>query len=227
MAYLLVGALLVLTLGGCGADEPSGTTTGTTPDVRERLAAGLAAVGADAELVEMKSTSLTPVGAAWLSGWQVIDVEAHWENDPVRFYAALSDDGTAVVLSGSPDAFAEMARNAQVVIDDTATAVEVGSLYLDVTRDFYRYSYRIDTMSDIKWPKLTSTETQRVAELDAQYGEIVQPPTAEPSDTGWSVLAWMIHDRTLVRHDLNITADGYVQDSQEVVATNLPLPQSP
>lgn len=225
---LLVGALLVLALGGCGADgsasDPPEGTTQTAASVRERFAAGLAAnAPSTAAAVEAEGTTLTPVDAGWLHGWQVFDVQTHWENDPVRFFAALSDDDTVLMLSGEPDSFSEMARRAQVVVDDASLAVDVGNIYLDVTRDFVRYSYRIDSLSDVQWVSNADT-VQRRAELEAQYAELVQPPVAVPSDTGWNVTVWMVYDRSLVRHDLQIATDGAVQDSPEVVETEIPVP---
>lgn len=120
-----------------------------------------------------------------------------------------------------------MVRSARVVVDDAAVAIDVGSVYLDVTRTFDKASYRIDSMSDVLWvPSSNPADEQRRADLEAQYGALVQPPVAEPSGTGWTVIAWMVYDRTLVRHSLEIAADGAVQDSPEVVETDLPVPYS-
>ena len=226
---LLVGAMLVVTLSACGVGTPQDTSaeaTQTGADVRERLAAGLAAVGSDAEMVRDRRTTLTPVDAAWLQGWQIFDIQLNTEYRSSRFYAALSDDGTAVDLDDSPESFAEMTRSAHVSVNDASLAVDVGNLYLDVTRGFRRYSYRIDSVSAIEWPELNPAEQQQVAEFETKYDAIVQPSVAEPSGTGWTVTAWTIYDRSLVRHRLEIAADGAVQDTQEVVATDLLLPQT-
>lgn len=233
MKSLLVGALLVVALGGCGADsggsagDPPTTKDGAT--VRERLAAGLAATNPDeAELVRRAGeTTLEPVEASRLHGWQVFDVYWQQSSSADRFYAALSDDGTALMLSDSPDSFAQMARSAQIAVEDASTAISVGNIYLDVTRDFYRYSYRIDSIADVNWlPAPEPDEEQRQAELEAQYAAIVQPPIAVPTDTGWSVTIWMVYDRSLVRHDLDVATDGAVQDSTEVVEAEIPVPWS-
>jgi hypothetical protein len=196
--------------------------------VRERLAAGLAVTSrSNAELVETAGTTLTPVEAAWLHGWQVFDVETHWENDSVRFYAALSDDDTVFVLSGEPDSFNQMVHGAQVVVDDESVAIDVATVYLDVTRGFEKYSYRIGSVSDIHWlPVPDPAEEQQRAALEAQYAALVLPPVAEPSGSGWSVTVWMVYDRSLVRHRLEVAADGAVQDTPEVVETDLPVPYS-
>jgi len=229
---LLVSVLLALTLGGCGADgsaaDGSRGTTRADADVRVRLFAGLAVSSPPlAQLVQTNRTTVTPVDVAWLRGWQVLDVEVSMPNHPKRFYAALSDDDTVLVLSGDPDSFAQMVRSAQVQVGDAATAIDVGNTYLDVTRAFDRYSYRIDSLSEIMWiPNIDSDPAlaQHRADLEAQYGTLVQPPVAQPTETGWNMTVWMVYDRSLVRHSLEIAADGAVQDSPEVVETEIPVP---
>jgi len=215
MAGLLLCMLLVVQ-SGCAAD------------VRERLAAGLGKESVNiAQLVRMAETELTPVKAAWLRGWQVLDVMCCCVSHPPRFYVALRDDGTTLRLTGKPDAFNQMIRDARIVVDKAALATEIGAFYLDVTRSFRKVSYRINDLSGIHWlPQPKPADEQRRAELEARYTGLIQPPTAEPSAAGWRVTAWMIYDRTLVRHRLAIAADGTVQDSPEVVETDMPLPYS-
>ncbi len=236
---LLVAALLVLAAGGCTSDgsasDPSaspGTTTGTTQEdagVREKLAAGLADLSpVKASLVGAAETTVTPVEATWLHGWQVFDVYSRTQYHPQRFYAALSDDGTALLLSGKPDAFNQMVRNGAVVVDDASLATDVATFYLDTTRAFDVYSYRISAMSEVQWrPNLDATQAQQRAQLEAQYDALVQPPAAEPSGTGWTVTAWTVDGATLVDHSLAVAADGTVKDSPDVVATDLPVGVSP
>ncbi|MCL2091250.1 MAG: hypothetical protein FWH11_08530 [Micrococcales bacterium] len=231
MTCLLASALLALTLGGCDAEgstaDQSAGTTHVGTDVRERLATGLAAVGSDGEMVADARTTLTPVEAAWLHEWQVFDIQLETEYRFARFYAALSNDGATLDLSGSPESFAQMVRSAQVVVNDAAVAIDVGNVYLDVTRTFDKASYRIGSISEVHWlPNPVPADEQRRADLEAQYDALVQPSVAEPSGTGWTVTVWMVYDRTLVRHNLEIAADGVVQDNPEVVETDLPVPYS-
>lgn len=229
-AGLLVAALLVVTMGGCSsdssADGPSSPAARVTQSpVQEALAAGLTKENpARAELVTAEETTLTPVEAPWLRGWQVLDVQSFAEY-PQRFYAALGDNGTALVLSGSPDSFNLMVRGAGVQVGDASRATDVAIVYLNVTRSFERYSYRIDALAEVQWrPEFDAAQQQRRDALETQYAGLVQPPTAEPSGTGWAVTAWMVDDRTLVHHRLTIDADGVVHDIADVVATDLPVP---
>ncbi|MCL2850066.1 MAG: hypothetical protein FWE61_08490 [Micrococcales bacterium] len=130
------------------------------------------------------------------------------------------------MLTGSPDTFAQMTASAQVQVADGAVAADVAAVYLDTTRDFLAASYRIDSI-DVLWlPKPDAAAQQRRAALEAQYSQTVAPPTAEPSDAGWTVTVWMVADRTLVRHQLEVGADGAVTDRSDVVETDLPVPYS-
>jgi hypothetical protein len=245
----LAGVLLAAALGGCGSsgtaegDPEAGTatTTATPPatssaadpageenDVRSTLAAGLAAVSpARAGLVRAEATTLTPVDTPWLTGWQVIDVESRTPPHPQRFYAALSEDGTALILSGSAESFAQMTRAARVVMSTASDATQVATVYLDATRTFASYSYRIASLGEVKWrPRLDAAGESRRADLERQYADLVKPPAAEPSATGWTVTAWSVDGTSLVRHHLTIAADGAVTDQPESVATDLPVPAS-
>jgi len=227
----LVGALLALTLAGCGAPPSGGARPEPEPaaaDVRARLAAALSEESEHyAAMVEDPATTVTLVEATWLTRWQVFDVLWRGPYHPQRFYAALSDDDTVLVLSGHPEAFAQMTANAQVQVDDASVAVDIAVFYLDTTRSFQAYSYRIDSVSDISWlPHPDAGEQQRRTEVETQYGPLVAPPAAEPSEDGWTVTVWMVDDRTLVRHQLEIAPDGAVGITSDIVETDIPVPYS-
>ena len=55
---------------------------------------------------------MTPVEASWLPGWQIFDVQNQTPPHPRRVFAALSDAGEALVLTGQPDAFSTMLKQA-------------------------------------------------------------------------------------------------------------------
>ncbi|MCL2422723.1 MAG: hypothetical protein FWD11_02335, partial [Micrococcales bacterium] len=163
---LLVGALLVATIGGCssdGSDSPSSPAPRATQHApaREALAAGLAKDDpTKADLVAEPETRLEPVEAPWLQGWQVFDVQSFTEY-PQRFYAAVSDEGTAFVLSGRPDSFNTMVRDAKVVVDDEGIAADIAAVFLDVTRTFQTFSYRIDDLDEVQWRSVLNSDQQQ------------------------------------------------------------------
>ena len=237
---LFAGAALLLTtaLTACspGGPEPAATPS-TTPglsvtsppsDVRGRLVAGLQSTSpVNAKLVENPQTTLTPIPADWLSGWQILDVQNQTPPRPKRFFVALSDDGRAEVLSGQPDAFSTVLTEAGVQIDSAERAADVAAVFLDVTRDFRAFAYRIDSVDDIKWlPKPTAAEESTRDALVEDYRSKVKPPQVAESGDGWQVTVWMVQGRDLVRHELGLASGTAVTDSAETVEKDIPVPYS-
>jgi hypothetical protein len=237
---VLLGAMLVAALlTACG---PSSPETSSTPiataaptvsnpppsDLRAQLAAALRATSpANASLVDNQRTSLTRVPADWLPGWQIIDAENSSPPHPRRFYAALSSDGRAEVLSGKPDAFSSMLVSAGVRADSAEVASSIGTVFLDSTRDFRVFSYRVDQVADIRWrPRLTPADEAVRDDVLHTYRSQVKPAQAVQVGEGWQVTVWMVHGKDLVRHKVTIASDAAVTDEAEKVVTDLPVPAS-
>ena len=238
-AVLAGGSLLVAaSLTACGPSVPQPSTTPSTtgsPSVssspsslRERLASALQATSpARAKLVENPQTTLTPVAADWLKGWQILDVLNKTPPHPQRFYAALSTDGRAEVLSGKPEAFSTVLADAGVQVDSAEVAVGVGSVFLDTTRDFKAYAYRINSVADIEWiPKPTAAQQAARDQLMKTYRSKVKPPQAAESDDGWQVTVWMVQGRDLVTHELGLASRTAVSDHAETAEKDIPVPYS-
>ena len=237
---LVAGAALLMTaaLTACGPDgsEPEATPsasaspsmTSSPTDVRGRLVAGLQDTSpANAKLVESPKTSLDPVEAAWLPGWQILDVQNQTPPRPKRFFVALSDAGRVEVLSGKPDAFSAVLTDAGVKIDSAKTAAAVGATFLDVTRDFRVFAYRIDGVDDISWlPRPTADQQAVRDQLVKDYRSKVKPPQVEESGDGWRVTIWMVQGRDLVTHELDLASGTPVVDSAETVEKDIPVPFS-
>jgi hypothetical protein len=237
---LLAGASLLVagSLTACGSSGPDASatppTTGspsvsTSPNsLRDRLASALQATSPiKAEMVEDPQTTLTPVTADWLPGWQILDVINKTLPHPRRFYVALSTDGRAEVLTGKPEAFSRVLVDAGAQVDSAEVAVGVGSMFLDTTRDFQAYSYRIDSVEDIDWlPKLTAGEEAVRDQLKKSYRSRVKPAQVADSGDGWQVTIWMVNDRDLVTHELSIATGTAVSDQATTAEQNMPVPYS-
>ena len=231
------GALLVAaSLFGCAPNDPepsstpSGTSVSSPPpgDLRAQLAAALRDRSpANASLVENQRTSLTRVSADWLPGWQIIDAQNSAPPHPRRFYAALSSDGRAEVLSGKPEAFSSMLVSAGVRVDSAEVASSIGEVLLDSTRDFQSFSYRIDRVEDIRWrPRLTPADEAERDDVVRTYRGQVKPAQAVQDGEGWQVTIWMVQGKNLVQHEVAIASDSSVTDKPETVVTDLPVPTS-
>ncbi|MFT4286422.1 hypothetical protein [Nocardioides sp.] len=232
-ASLVATALLALTTGcGSGDSEPSASSTTSTTtketDVRSRLATALATTDPTrAALLEQSTTSLSPLDAPWLTGWRIIDVNSDTVPHPQRFFVALAEDDRALLLSGAPDAFNEMVADAAVSLDTPEKATAVAETFLDATRSFSTYSYRINSLDEVKWRSgLNESGTKLRDSTVASYGAQVTAPTASAAADGWTVTAWAVEGTDLVRHALTIASDGAVSDKPVTVVAGLPVPVS-
>lgn len=236
LTALVLATAVAASAAACGGsdDSDAGTTDGTssgTPqgdDMRSQLAAGLEATSpANAKLVSKESTKLTPVDTAWLTGWQVIDVESTGTPHAQRFYAGLAEDGAVQLLSGKPEGFNQMVAAAGATADSVEVATAIGQTYLDSIRDFTVWSYRIESLADVQWrPTMNAEQTQAKQDVESAWSSKVTAPAATAAGDGWQLTLWEVKGQDLVRHDLVIGADGQVQDSAVAVAEQLPVPAS-
>jgi hypothetical protein len=195
--------------------------------MRAQLAAGLRSVSpGSARLVENAATKLRVVPAAWLPGWQVIDVTNNTLAHPQRFYVALAEGGEVQYLSGEPESFTTVVTAAQPKIASAQTAQAVSDLYLDSTRSFVTYSYRIASLDDVSWlPHPTAAETAARGRVEETYGARVTSAAPERSGSGWTLTQWMVSGRDLVRHRVTVASNGTISDVADTV-TSLPVPTS-
>lgn len=209
---------------------PSSTPRSSTdPEaaLRTRLADALRSEDpVSAGVVADATTQLAVVDAPWLPDWQVVDVQVRRMPHPQRFSVGLSAAGQARYLTGKPANFSAMVQAARIRVT-SETAVALTRTFLDATRTFTRWSYRVDSVGDIEWrPGLTAAEQQQRDAVEKTYAHRVSALRATPAGDGWTLTAWMVDGNTLVRHDLSITADGATTDVPTVVARDLPVPDS-
>lgn len=223
---LLVGgaSIAAVLLTGCSPDR----LRPRPRDLRTRLAAALGAQDrARADLLADPHTDLTPVPAEWLPGWIIVDVLARIMPHPRRFYAALSDDDRGVVLTGRPDGFSDVLLDAGVRVDTAAVATAVTTVFLDATRDFRAWAYRIDSFADIEWlAEPTAAQRTRRDALAETYRDRIRAPRAEGGADGWLVSAWMVQGRDLVQHRLSVASGRPMEDAATTRERELPVPFS-
>lgn len=208
--------------------SPSTPSTDPKADMRATLADALRPKDSrSAELVESPQTSLTVIKAPWLRGWQVIDVLSRASAHGQRFYVGLSSDGEAVRLTSSPDVFNTMVADAGVKVDTSATAADVAAVFLDATRSFQQFSYRVESLDDVKWiPKADSSEQAKRREVEVTYADKVSAPRPKRADEGWTMHVWTVSGQSLIDHDLTVGVDGKVTDRPKTVVSDLPTPVS-
>ena len=112
-------------------------------------------------------------------------------------------------------------------VDSAEVAIDIGSVFLDSTRDFRTYAYRIDSVEDIEWlPKPTAAQQATRDQVMKTYQSKVKPPQATQSSDGWQVTVWMVQGRDLVEHELGIASGTAVSDQAETVENDIPVPYS-
>lgn len=233
---LLIAAIVavaVLAFSGCvpgvtppPADPPSGPpSSGQEGDMRTRLARALRPVSPDtATLVEDPRTTLTEVPAEWLDGWTLIDVLHYGANHPRRVYVALSDTDEVQLLTGRPDAFNAVVRGTGPSRD---AAADIARAFLDTTRDFRKWSYRVERVEDVTWlPKPTAEQVRARDALIKKLRSKITAPRPVADGDAWSVTLWTVTGTSLVQHELTVRADGTVQDTAVVAESDLPVPDS-
>ena len=215
---------------GTPSTSPSSPRPTNDPEaaLRTRLADALRADDpVSAGAVAKSTTELDIVDTDWLPGWRVVDVNVLSMPHPRRFYVGLSEDGRARYLSGQPQSFDAMVADARIRVSTERTAIAVGATFLDTTRAFERYSSRVEDLSRVGWsPDLSPAEQSARDKVVQTYGDQVRAPRATPAGDGWTLTFWMVDGNALVRHDLTVAASGAVVDAAEVVAHDLPVPES-
>lgn len=241
VALVVIGTAAAACTPSTGPTEPTQTpgettsapptTTGQPPTkdaMRTRLAEALRPTSpALATLVDNERSTLAEIKSPWLTGWQLIDVLNQAPPRPRRFVAALSADGSAVVLSGQPASYRALSDEGVITVDSAATAVAVGETYLDVTRDFVKASYRISAIDEVKWiPNQTPAEKAAREELLTSYEERIAAAKPSKVEDGWSYVLWTVTGEDLVQHSVTVATDGRVSDERTVVEKGIPVPAS-
>jgi len=171
-------------------------------------------------------TILTEVPLPWLSGWAVVDALNRTLAHPRRYFVALSDSGSAVVLTGQPSAFNDMVRGAATISSDE-TAVSIATSFVDLTQDFVVASYRVASVDEIRWlSKLNASQETAKEKIIADVKDRLVPAVAQRSGDAWDVTVWTVTGTSLIRHDMAVLADGTVTETTTEVVSDMPVPQS-
>ena len=174
-----------------------------------------------ARAVRADGTTATPVDAAALGDWQVVDVLSRGGAHPQRWFMGVKGEGSdVVVLSGVPERWSRVVEDAQVTSADQA--VELATVHADATRDMTKGYTRIEAVDDIRLlPKLSPEQTDRIAAITRDH-DIA--PAKATGQGPWEVQLWTVTDGDLVRHDVRVATDGSITDTPEVVERDLPVP---
>ncbi|MFC9897218.1 hypothetical protein ACFVMC_26315 [Nocardia sp. NPDC127579] len=186
--------------------------------MRNRLIQALRPVAPGiATMVADDRTGLTVLPAAWLSGWTLIDAQQPGARHARRVHLALSERAEVQVLTGRPEAFDAVVRGSEPSAD---TAIAIGRAFLDTTRTFEKWSYRVERPEEIVG--LPEHTDPILADLRIE----ITPPLPVAGPAGWSLRLWTVTGTSLIRHDLCVRRDRTVEDRATVAAPDLAVPDS-
>lgn len=231
---VLVMTIALVPLAACAGPDgstaststPAHTTTAGGTDMKDQMATTLEGTSPTiADALRADTTRVTPVDAAALSNWRVVDVLARGRSHPQRWYMGVKDEGReVVVLSGFPQRWTEVLADARVT--SAAQAEQLAGVYADATRDMRTGYRRVDSVDEIRFvPSPTEDESSRIEALRRDHRDDVA--AARASGAGpWTVRLWTVTGGDLVRHDVEVTSDGAITDTTEVVEADLPVPET-
>jgi hypothetical protein len=225
--------LMMVVLAGCsaatgdgGGQKAAGSKARPDERLRDAVSAGLKAAGrgGEADLVKAGGSRLTPVSAAFLRSWRIVQVDYLQGPHPVRFHVAVGAS-SAHLLTGQPEAFNKATAADGPDVSDAQTAAALARVYLTTTRPAGRLTYVVDGVDGIRWrPKLPPADARRRDEIVKKYGPVVKPPTAKPDGEGFSVVAYVVQNQELQRRTLTVASDGEVQEKTKSLVSDLPTP---
>lgn len=227
---------LLLAVAGCDGASPGTPGRPTTPpstvstqgaDLRTRLTQAFQSTSpATALLIKDSDSTLNEVKLDGLSGWTLVDVQNQRPPHPRRVAVALSDSGQGKLLSGHPDALnAVLSSNLKEL--DAGRAVTAAKIFLDLTRDTTTWSYRVESVEQIKWlPQPDAAQTNRRHQLIAEFKDRVSAPEAVAASGGWALTLWTVRGSDLVQHKIIVGSDGSITDHENIAAADLPVPGS-
>lgn len=209
-----VALALGLALGACSSKEETMTDT-----IREGLPDdSVVAQVIDEQPTEVRETSLPAV-----TSWRIVEVRATGERPFTSVVAyPTSGDPRTVVLTGNPDAWAQVTDGASV--EDEETALQVARVWYDSTRNATELWYRAESVDDVDWQPVIDQD--EVTRLKNEYATKITAPTATRDGDGWTVTLWSVQQRDLVRHDLRIGADASVSDDATTLERAMPVSEA-
>lgn len=178
-----------------------------------------------ADAADHPDTELTRVPAPFLpAGWALARLVRFLPTRPLVLHVMAGPDGAGGLLTGDPDTFNRLVREAGVRIGDAATALALARTYVEATRVQNRRYQVISALVDLPWrPGL---EPDEVARRDAALrilGADVAPKARTSPDGVFVADLVVVSGMDLVRALLAVESDGTVAVAHQPIEADLPF----
>lgn len=201
---------------------------GSSDAVAERMSAHLADRGADGlaeQLTDSEAGSLTLQDRPpYLEEWDLYELTFDTVSHRVFTDLATSEHDT-LTLNGRPEAFETLLRSDPGTIADAETALAAGRDYLRLTAERHTdtWFHLLGSADDVE--VTGSREAEVRPHIDAEIGQVVEPPQVTEDDgafvvTAYTQVVWEVQRRTVTLHP-----DGTIDDEAETLL-NLDDPQA-
>ena len=175
-----------------------------------------------ASMVLDGEAKLEAVSVPGLPDGSVRSVTAELGEHPMRVYAGVWPDGSVRVLTADQAAWASLAEAAGVHLADAPTARRYVEAYLEATRGAMVIVQPVTSLDDLRWRPGSDGEEAAKAALLADAPDLT--PVAEADGSGFHVELALVVDQRLQRNSFDVSVDGRITASYEVLADGLPLP---
>lgn len=150
--------------------------------------------------------------------WRVRD--NHLDH-PQQAYVGQWPDGRTQLLNDDQSAWMQLMDAAGVRIDDAATALDYVLEFLEVTRGPMVNVRPIARLSDVPWrPGSEDEEARKEQFLQTPFSEMVSEPAGEM----FHVELTLVVDQRIQRNSFELSRDGRLSATFQVLAEELPLP---
>lgn len=176
--------------------------------------------GLDPDLLRSPQVQEHPIpGTAASCVWLV---RAAQLDHPMQAYVGRWPDGAVRVLSDDPAAFQDLMNAVGVRLDHVHVALAYIREFVEVTRGASVIVREVATPQDLRWrPGSPAEEDRRAAFLSSHE---IEGPVAERTVDGFRVELTLVVDQRIQRNVFDVSPNGRISASYQVIADDLPLP---
>ncbi len=180
-----------------------------------------------ADLMQRTRTTVRRVETDIFFKWGIYYMVYRGPHNPVAAYVAVRLPDVALVLTGNPEGFMQMAADEPVHIESGEQALAYGELFLTTTRAMRQWTTLIREVVDIPFlPNLQGEAAARVAGIREHYTGHVAPTVSDLLPAGKRVVLYAVVGQKLVRNVLDIRPGGEIRMGVDISEENLPVVSS-